>query len=184
MSLDEVLPCCGKLGSVYLGNLDSALDIQQLKSKKIKSVLTLGSNITIDYRKRIKAYEKKSVSSSCSSMSSDSNCSSSGGPFQVNSLVIDVDDQQYSDLSRHFHRTHAFLSQTRLQGNVLVHCMMGVSRSATVLIAYLMQHDGLSHQEAFQLVKSRRGCVQPNKGFTRQLNELEQSLSYPRKKEE
>lgn len=49
-------------------------------------------------------------------------------------------------------------------GQVLVHCRVGVSRSATVTIAYVMQHLGLSLVEAYLIVRSRRLSVliQPN----------------------
>jgi dual specificity MAP kinase phosphatase len=49
-------------------------------------------------------------------------------------------------------------------GTVLVHCRVGVSRSATLVIAYVMQHAGLSLVDAYLLVRSRRLSVliQPN----------------------
>lgn len=52
----------------------------------------------------------------------------------------------------------------RAGGRVLVHCRVGVSRSATVTIAYVMQHLGLSLVEAYLVVRSRRLSVliQPN----------------------
>jgi len=48
---------------------------------------------------------------------------------------------------------------------VFVHCQMGVSRSATVVIAYLMHVHNQSFEEAFQFLKSKRPCVNPNYGF-------------------
>jgi dual specificity MAP kinase phosphatase len=47
---------------------------------------------------------------------------------------------------------------------VLVHCRVGVSRSATVVIAYVMQHLALSLVDAYLVVRSRRLSVliQPN----------------------
>ncbi|XP_015121968.1 dual specificity protein phosphatase 19 [Diachasma alloeum] len=57
--------------------------------------------------------------------------------------------------------------------NILVHCNAGVSRSPTVVIAYLMREVNLSFQEAFDKVKRARPCVRPNEGFVKQLKELE-----------
>ncbi|CEH16778.1 Dual specificity phosphatase [Ceraceosorus bombacis] len=52
---------------------------------------------------------------------------------------------------------------------VYVHCQAGVSRSATIVLAYLMHTRSLSLQEALELVKSRRSHIEPNAGFMTQL---------------
>lgn len=60
-------------------------------------------------------------------------------------------------------------------GRILVHCNAGVSRSATVCIAYLMRIETLTFAEAYDLVKLKRPCAQPNAGFMRQLKQLERN---------
>ncbi|XP_016934291.1 dual specificity protein phosphatase 19 [Drosophila suzukii] len=57
----------------------------------------------------------------------------------------------------------------RSQGCVLVHCNAGVSRSASVVIGYLMQRRDMSYEDAYNLVKSWRPSIQPNAGFMQQL---------------
>ncbi|XP_017109043.2 dual specificity protein phosphatase 19 [Drosophila bipectinata] len=57
----------------------------------------------------------------------------------------------------------------RSRGCVLVHCNAGVSRSAAVVIGYLMQRRDMGYEEAYNLVKSWRPCIQPNAGFVQQL---------------
>ena len=59
-------------------------------------------------------------------------------------------------------------------GNVLVHCQAGVSRSPTLVVAYLMALYGRPLMETFQLVKQRRQIVAPNFNFMGQLLEFEQ----------
>lgn len=56
--------------------------------------------------------------------------------------------------------------------NILVHCNAGVSRSAAVIIGYLMLEMRMPYDSAYQLLKSVRPCVQPNPGFVKQLNSL------------
>ncbi|KAJ4971685.1 hypothetical protein NE237_004784 [Protea cynaroides] len=56
-----------------------------------------------------------------------------------------------------------------LGGRVLVHCCQGVSRSTSLVIAYLMWREGQSFDDAFQYVKAARGIANPNMGFTCQL---------------
>lgn len=60
----------------------------------------------------------------------------------------------------------------RKGGRILVHCNAGVSRSATVAIAYLMKAEAMTFAEAYDFVKSKRPCIQPNAGFMKQLKTL------------
>ena len=58
-------------------------------------------------------------------------------------------------------------------GSVLVHCQQGISRSSTVVIAYLIRYDNKTLEEALISVKSQRCIAQPNLGFWKQLKEFE-----------
>lgn len=60
---------------------------------------------------------------------------------------------------------------------VLVHCQAGVSRSATVVIAYLMKHTLMTMTDAYKYVRSRRPVVSPNLNFMGQLLEFERDLN-------
>lgn len=55
-------------------------------------------------------------------------------------------------------------------GCVLVHCRRGISRSAAVVVGYLMASEGLSYDEALQHVSSQRSCVSLNLGFRQNLS--------------
>lgn len=52
---------------------------------------------------------------------------------------------------------------------MLVHCKMGVSRSAATVLAYAMKQYGWSLEQALKHVQERRPIVRPNPGFLRQL---------------
>lgn len=60
-------------------------------------------------------------------------------------------------------------------GVVLVHCQMGISRSASCVIAYLMKYYAMSFRSALQFVQSKRTIVCPNEGFQQQLIEFEKT---------
>lgn len=62
-----------------------------------------------------------------------------------------------------------------LTGKILVHCAVGVSRSATLVLAYLMLYHHLTLVEAIKKVKDHRGII-PNRGFLRQLLALDRRL--------
>ncbi|XP_075466452.1 dual specificity protein phosphatase 13A-like [Ascaphus truei] len=60
-------------------------------------------------------------------------------------------------------------------GKVLVHCVMGKSRSATLVLAYLMIYQRFSLPDAIRHVTQHRG-IAPNRGFLQQLQQLETEL--------
>lgn len=67
-------------------------------------------------------------------------------------------------------------------GKVFVHCVMGVSRSGALVLAYLMIHQGLLLVDAIIAVRLNRD-IGPNSGFLEQLRELELSLSLQSREE-
>ncbi|TRM68074.1 hypothetical protein BD626DRAFT_480698 [Schizophyllum amplum] len=92
-------------------------------------------------------------------------------PTKRDHMMIPVDDTEYDDLLVHLPRGCDFI-QAALDdgGKVLVHCVMGVSRSTTVLAAYLMRLRRCTPAEALSFIKSARPRVRPNYGFLRQLD--------------
>lgn len=58
---------------------------------------------------------------------------------------------------------------------MLVHCAMGLSRSSTLVLAYLMIHEGMTLADAIKAVSANRN-ISPNSGFLEQLRELDKEL--------
>ncbi|XP_010486100.1 PREDICTED: dual specificity protein phosphatase 1B isoform X2 [Camelina sativa] len=91
--------------------------------------------------------------------------------------VIEVVDREETDLTVYFDECFSFIDQAiQSGGGVLVHCFMGMSRSVTIVVAYLMKKYGMSFSKAMELVKSRRPQALPNSGFISQLQKFEKSI--------
>ncbi|KAI0629367.1 protein-tyrosine phosphatase-like protein [Trametes polyzona] len=91
---------------------------------------------------------------------------------KLKTLHIPVEDSEYADILQHLDVTSAFIKSALedRRNIVLVHCAMGISRSATVVSAFLMAHKSMTAQQALDYVTSRRPIVHPNPGFRRQLD--------------
>uniref|UniRef100_A0A672GDB3 protein-serine/threonine phosphatase n=1 Tax=Salarias fasciatus TaxID=181472 RepID=A0A672GDB3_SALFA len=87
---------------------------------------------------------------------------------------VRVYDEDATDLLAHWNDTYNFIVKAKKNNSkCLVHCKMGVSRSASTVIAYAMKEYGWSLEKAYNFVKQRRSIAQPNAGFMRQLAEYE-----------
>uniref|UniRef100_A0A4W6GCD5 Protein phosphatase Slingshot homolog 1 n=1 Tax=Lates calcarifer TaxID=8187 RepID=A0A4W6GCD5_LATCA len=87
---------------------------------------------------------------------------------------IRVYDEEATDLLAHWNDTYNFIVKAKKNhSKCLVHCKMGVSRSASTVIAYAMKEYGWSLEKAYNFVKQKRSITRPNPGFMRQLAEYE-----------
>ncbi|XP_066552348.1 protein phosphatase Slingshot homolog 2 isoform X2 [Amia ocellicauda] len=87
---------------------------------------------------------------------------------------IRVYDEEATDLLAYWNDTYKFISKAKKAGaKCLVHCKMGVSRSASTVIAYAMKEYGWDLGRAFDYVKERRAVTKPNPSFMRQLEEYQ-----------
>nr|XP_023957293.1 protein phosphatase Slingshot homolog 1 isoform X1 [Chrysemys picta bellii] len=87
---------------------------------------------------------------------------------------IRVYDEETTDLLAHWNEAYHFINKAKKNhSKCLVHCKMGVSRSASTVIAYAMKEFGWSLEKAYNYVKQKRSIARPNAGFMKQLLEYE-----------
>ncbi|XP_022333110.2 dual specificity protein phosphatase 3-like [Crassostrea virginica] len=81
-------------------------------------------------------------------------------------------------LTPFFEKSANFIEQAlNEEGKVMVHCKVGASRSATIVLAFLMIKRYMTVQEAVRMVRAKRE-IAPNEGFLQQLCDLNDKLYY------
>lgn len=147
---------------LFLGSWLDADSIEELKNRNVKRVLNVA--------------EECPVSSSCQKGIAD-------GAIKV--MKLDLRDHSDEDIASHFSDALRFMHEgiVRNEG-VLVHCRQGVSRSATIVLAYLMEYGAkdangqstpMTYAAAFDYVKEKRPFISPNLGFVLALHEVEKT---------
>ncbi|XP_059051388.1 dual specificity protein phosphatase MPK-4-like [Achroia grisella] len=128
---------------LYLGNLACARDYKTLEKLQVTHILTIDvvplPRTALDH-------------------------------INITFKYVKLADVPKEDLISHLPETNDFIKEAITKGGtVLVHCYFGVSRSAAVVVAYIMEKYGLCYEDAFTLVKSKRRFISPNIGFVAQL---------------
>lgn len=91
----------------------------------------------------------------------------------IENLFQNCLDLPETNLSEILMNSNAYIENVRMHfGRILIHCNAGVSRSASLVIGYLIQMRGMSFSDAYELVKTKRPCCRPNDGFLKQLKQL------------
>ncbi|XP_063061648.1 dual specificity protein phosphatase 14-like [Engraulis encrasicolus] len=93
----------------------------------------------------------------------------------VECLQVPVPDQPHAPLLEHFDAVAERIHSNQ-SGSTLVHCSAGRSRSASLVMAYLMRFQGADLLQAYRWVLEARPFIRPNAGFWRQLLEYERRL--------
>jgi protein-tyrosine phosphatase len=97
---------------------------------------------------------------------------------QLQYCRVVVEDQESEMICYHFNKAFRFMDMAFAEGpdtRILVHCAQGISRSATLVMMYLMRTEDMTYERALALVQKHRSIVQPNPGFEAQLKDFEAS---------
>ncbi|CBY13950.1 unnamed protein product [Oikopleura dioica] len=146
---------------LYLGSIRDATDKKKLSGAEIThlvSILSEKQSSSLDKSKNDKFTETLSTT-------------------RCKRFLITEEDQKQTNISKYFSMTSEFIHEGLWidNGNLLVHCMMGKSRSATISTAYLCTITGLSWLTVLNSLRSCREVVNPNEGFKEQLRLYEES---------
>lgn len=126
---------------LYLGNFTHATKIEELKKLEINYILNCASE-----------------------------CYNINLPEDIKELHLMIRDYEDFELFDYFEKANQFINKCKsMGGKCLVHCKLGISRSAAFVIAYLIKYTKLGVDEAFNYIKNKRISIKPNDGFMRQL---------------
>ena len=94
-------------------------------------------------------------------------------PKSIEHKLIKVNDFPRENIIKYFGECLLFIDDDK---KTLVHCFAGSSRSATIIIAYLMWKNQLDYVESCHFLRKIRPIVYPNYGFIRQLKMFDKLL--------
>lgn len=135
------------IDNIYLGSAFNSASYYVLKELNIKTIVNVTKEISNYY------------------------------PNDFDYIRYDIYDNNEQSIGKYLDDAYTFIKnkQTTSDGNILVHCYMGSSRSASVVIYYLTKtlkkDDGrfVTFDEALEYVKNKRGVVNPTFRFTKDL---------------
>ncbi|CAL8317044.1 unnamed protein product [Boreogadus saida] len=135
---------------LYLGNERDARDLAMLRRANIGFVLNVTTHLPLfHYDTGLFCYKR-----------------------------LPATDSNKQNLRQYFEEAFEFIEEAHQAGmGLLIHCQAGVSRSATIVIAYLMKHTWMTMTDAYKFVKARRAIISPNLNFMGQLLEFEEDLN-------
>jgi atypical dual specificity phosphatase len=151
MTLSDGVPCVIE-GVPYLlvGSVGSAYNVENLQAAGITHVLNVTNSLHNRY------------------------------PENFAYLRIPLEDHPDADISVHFDSCLQFINTAKDSGGkCLVHCYQGISRSVTVVCAYLIAHLRIDATAALEVVRRTRPTAGPNSGFLRALRTFESTLKQP-----
>ncbi|KAJ8355454.1 hypothetical protein SKAU_G00182480 [Synaphobranchus kaupii] len=135
---------------LYLGNEQDAQDLDLMQRTNIGFVLNVTTHLPLfHYERGLLCYKR-----------------------------LPATDSNKQNLRQYFEEAFEFIEEAHQAGQgLLIHCQAGVSRSATIVIAYLMKHTWMTMTDAYKFVKARRPIISPNLNFMGQLLEFEEDLN-------
>lgn len=125
---------------IYVGDLSSSLNKYALKEQGIKNILSVLNGCMENY------------------------------PDDFKYHIVHVNDDDWVTMSNYFDECIEFINNSIMKREkILVHCNRGMSRSVTMVLAYLMRIHNMSLDTALNIVQSKRSIANPNGGFRNQL---------------
>lgn len=127
------------IDNIYIGNINSTVDGNKLMENNFKYIITVGNNIS--------KFVKKT---------------------NINYIEFFVDDSLEQDMTSVFKNSLNLVNNIN-NGNILIHCYSGISRSASTIIYILIKKYNMNFKNALDFLKNKHPISYPNSNFINQL---------------
>lgn len=127
------------IDNIYLGSAYNASNYGQLQNLNIGSIINMTNDVSNHFPDDFK-YEK-----------------------------YGLEDNNQDNIEEYLLKTYNFIINNQKDKNILIHCKMGASRSATIVLFYLMNNYKMSMNKALDFLKNKRVIVNPNCLFMKTL---------------
>jgi protein-tyrosine phosphatase len=138
---------------IYIGDISSSMNKEEMKKNGITHIVTVINGGTEMF------------------------------PDDFKYKIIHINDDSWVDIGSHFDEAIDFINhalELSEHNKILIHCKRGISRSVTILMAYLLHMENSQKkiiddlideriEEYVKLIKNRRPIANPNKGFIESL---------------
>jgi len=143
------------IDNIYIGNVYDAHNIDKLNELNIKNIISAVTGFDDIY------------------------------DTSFNHLCLNLIDNESQNIVRYFDITYHYIdniisknissSSEKNKQRILIHCICGVSRSVTILLAYIIKKYNYTPRYALTLVQKKRPIADPNPNFMKQLELYYQS---------
>jgi hypothetical protein len=106
-------------------------------------------------------------------------------PQNLNYLKVPLIDKEEQDIHQYFDDVADYIDKIlrETEWSVIVHCRCGVSRSVTLVCAYLIKYLGMKHDESISFVQKKRPCANPIPSFRHQLRSFHEQQQSKKRNE-
>ena len=138
---------------LYVSSYKTASTVIDLKNLKITNIINCSGDL-------------------CENLSPESSL------LDIEYLTLNIRDNVSENIECLFFKCINYINKVKEnKGRVLVHCYKGVSRSVSIVIAYLIYLYKWTYDDAFDFVQSKRSIANPNIGFYLQLKTFHKRLT-------
>ena len=93
--------------------------------------------------------------------------------LEINQKCLKIEDRYSNNIMKYFKECISFIENSN---KIYIHCLFGIRRSPTIVIAHLMWKTHFNFEDVYKFVKKRRPIIEPNKGFISQLKHFDNLL--------
>ena len=138
---------------LYISSYKAASTVTDLKNLKITNIINCSGDL-------------------CQNLKPESSL------LNIDYLTLNIKDNVSENIECLFFKCINYINKVKEKnGRVLIHCYKGVSRSVSIVIAYLIYLYKWTYDEAFDFVQSKRSIANPNIGFYLQLKTFHKRLT-------